>query len=404
MKKILILIAAAFISASSIMACTTAVISGKFTKDGKPMIWKVRDTESLNNKMMFFNQGKYTFIGLVNTDDVKGRQVWAGSNEKGFAIMNSASFNVNLDDKSEKKDLEGVFMKKALEECATLSDFEKLIKESPKPMGLAAHFGVIDAKGGAAFYEVNNHTFTKFDANDQQVAPDGYVLRTNYSFTGERNKGLGYVRFHTAQQLLMQYDFAGNLTPQTFMQNLSRDFHNPILDIDFRATYENANTDRDIFVSANDLITRHETSSAILIEGVTEKMDQDMSTIWVQVGFPETCVTYPLWVRGGNDLPSILTPDKENVVALSKWATTWKEECYPINRCEGYKYLCINKLFNKENTGYLQQIEKLEKEVFQSTTNKQKNWSKQSPTKKEIQEYYGSLTKMISEFYQNKIK
>lgn len=402
MKKTLLSTVLIFFSFVHIMACTTAVISGKYTKDGKPMIWKVRDTESLNNKMMFFDKGKYHFIGLVNTDDIEGKQVWAGSNDTGFAIMNSASFNVNTDDKSDKKDLEGMFMKKALEECATLADFEKLMRENPKPMGLAAHFGVIDAKGGAAFYEVNNYTFTKFDANDSAIAPDGYVLRTNYSFTGVRNKGLGYVRFQTAQKLLMEHDFTGNLTPQTFMQKLSRDFHNSILDTDFRATYENTDTDKDIFISANDLITRHETSSAILIEGVTEKMDKDMSTIWVQVGFPETCVTVPLWVRGGKELPSILTPDKENVIALSQWATTWKERCYPINRCEGYKYLCINKLFNKDKSGYLQQIEELEKNIFQTTTSHQNTWLKHSPNKKEIQEFYSYLTKEICEFYQKK--
>lgn len=404
MKKTLLSTIIILFSYASVIACTTAVISGKFTKDGKPMIWKVRDTESLNNKMMYFNKGKHHFIGLVNTDDIEGKQVWAGSNDAGFAIMNSASFNVNIDDKSEKKDLEGFFMKKALEKCATLADFEKLMSENPKPMGLAAHFGVIDAKGGAAFYEVNNYTFTKFDANDPSIAPDGYVLRTNYSFTGVRNKGLGYVRFHTAQQLLMQQDFAGNLTPQTFMQSLSRDFHNPILDIDFRTTYENANLDNDIFVSANDLITRHETSSAILIEGVTEKMDKDMSTIWVQVGFPETCVTYPLWVRGGNELPSILTPDKENIVALSKWATTWKERCYPINRCEGYKYLCINKLVNKNKSGYLQKIENVEKEIFKTTKQKQEKWKEHSPSINEIQEHYAFLTKTIVDFYQSNNK
>ena len=91
-------------------ACTTAVISGKYTKDGRPMIWKLRDTESFENKLKYFTDGKYPYIGLINSNDEKGEQVWGGSNSVGFAIMNSASFNVNMADTTSFKDQEGYFM------------------------------------------------------------------------------------------------------------------------------------------------------------------------------------------------------------------------------------------------------------------------------------------------------
>ena len=82
----------------------------------------------------------------------------------GFAIMNSASYNLNLQDTSKLKDNEGFVMKKALQSCATLQDFEALLKSLPKPMGVNANFGVIDANGGAAYYETSNYTFIKFNA------------------------------------------------------------------------------------------------------------------------------------------------------------------------------------------------------------------------------------------------
>ena len=50
MKKILI-IAISLLLTNAGIACTTAVISGKYTKDGRPMIWKLRDTDFLKNKM-----------------------------------------------------------------------------------------------------------------------------------------------------------------------------------------------------------------------------------------------------------------------------------------------------------------------------------------------------------------
>jgi len=79
--------------------------------------------------------------------------------------MNSASYNVNIGDTSPLKDEEGVFMKLALQTCASLQDFEQLLETYPKPRGLAANFGVMDANGGIAFYEVDNWKWTKFDAN-----------------------------------------------------------------------------------------------------------------------------------------------------------------------------------------------------------------------------------------------
>ena len=80
----------------------------------------------------------------------------------GFGIMNSASYNLKLNDDTTKiSDLEGMIMKMALERCATLEDFEKMLNDLPKPLGVEANFGVIDANGGAAYYETDNFKFIK---------------------------------------------------------------------------------------------------------------------------------------------------------------------------------------------------------------------------------------------------
>ncbi|MCK4701044.1 MAG: hypothetical protein KAT38_11940, partial [Bacteroidales bacterium] len=71
-------------------ACTTAVISGKYTPDGRPLLWKHRDTGFLNNKIVHFNDGKYSYTGLVNSGDHENKSIWIGFNSEGFAIMNSA--------------------------------------------------------------------------------------------------------------------------------------------------------------------------------------------------------------------------------------------------------------------------------------------------------------------------
>ncbi|HHW80551.1 MAG TPA: hypothetical protein GX746_02485, partial [Bacteroidales bacterium] len=65
-------------------ACTTAVIAAKNSASGKSMIWKLRDTDNLKNAMRYFNDGTYTYLGLVNSNDTLGEHVWGGSNSVGF--------------------------------------------------------------------------------------------------------------------------------------------------------------------------------------------------------------------------------------------------------------------------------------------------------------------------------
>lgn len=380
-------------------ACTTAVISGKYTANGRPIIWKLRDTESFENKMRYFTDGKYDYIGMINSNDAKGEQVWGGSNAAGFAIMNSASFNVNMEDTTSFKDQEGYFMKEALMKCATLADFEKLIEERPVPKGLAAHFGVLDANGGVAFYEVNNRTYTKFDANDPAQAPNGYIIRTNYSFTGKKDVGYGFIRFQTAQDLFYQADAMSQLSSRTILQDFSRCLKHAVLDVDYRKEYSTVPKGQH-FVNSGDMITRHGSSSAILIEGVAKGEAPDLSTIWTMVGFPNTSICLPVWLKGGKNLPEVLVADGELNCELNQMAMKLKDRCYPIKRSAGYKYLNVSELVNREGTGIIQQLEAIEKQVFSNTEEKLSEWHRSGCNKKDIEAYYQWLDQVTKETYE----
>jgi len=390
MKQLFSLILIMMVSYTSLFSCTTAVISGKYTKNGRPIIWKLRDTESYKNKLKFFADGRYNYIGLINSEDIKGEYVWGGSNDTGFAIMNSASFNVNMQDTSKLKDQEGRFMKLALQECASLSDFEQLLKKHPKPMGLAAHFGVLDAKGNVAFYEVNNHTYTKYDANDPAQAPNGYILRTNFSFTGKKNIGYGFIRYQQAQDLLYQADAEDQLNVQTVVQNFSRCLKHPVLKKDYRDIYSQKQKNND-FVSSSDLITRYGSSSMIMVEGVAKGESPLLTSIWTMVGFPNTSVAIPVWMAGGDNLPKVLTAPSDENCELNEWALELKNKCYPISRSGGYKYLKISELINANNTGIIQKIEKFEEYVFSHTSKQLKLWHKQKNNKQSIQSFYSEI-------------
>ncbi|TFH96988.1 carcinine hydrolase/isopenicillin-N N-acyltransferase family protein [Porphyromonas levii] len=355
MKKAkLLFFALLLLMGANAIACTTAVISGRATNNGRPMIWKLRDTEEYDNHMRRFESPLGYYVGLVNDSDTLGLSVWGGHNSHGFAIMNSASFNVNVGYKGELENQEGVIMKKALAECRTLSDFEQMLNTLPRPMGLAAHFGVIDAEGGAAFYEVNNESWTKFDANE---AAEGYVLRTNYSLTGTPDKGYGYVRFRTASHLFSQVQ-PGDFSVQLIGSDFSRSMYNSQLETDFRAQAEQEEVR---YIDSDDLICRFGTSSMILVEGVQKGEDPLLTTSWVQVGNPFLSPLVPIWTD--TEVPMALQTPNDNATIATN-AKALKLQLYPLRTVEQERYLYMPLVVRNDGKGLVQQFQKLEAEYI----------------------------------------
>lgn len=188
------------ILAEQAFPCTTFIISGKYTADGKPILFKNRDTKEMSNALVLFEDGKYKYMGLVDGKEEKwNKSVWGGYNEKGFAIINSAAYNNNVGDTIKIPGHDGIVMKKALMFCASLEDFETLLDTLSKPLGVNSNFGVIDAYGGAAYYETGNYKYVKVDANDTTVAPHGIIIRTNHSMSSDLSKGFGFNRFERSK-------------------------------------------------------------------------------------------------------------------------------------------------------------------------------------------------------------
>ena len=200
MKRLLILFVF-ILAAMPAFCCTSVIISGKVRSDGRPVMFKHRDTDHKGNDIQWFQGEKYSFIGLVNTDEPFQKEVWAGTNSAGFSIMNTATYDLKEDDvPAEQMDREGFLMYRALEVCATVEDFEHFIDTLSKPMGVEANFGVIDAKGGAVYYEMDNWRIrARYDVNEE---PKGYRVVTNFTWQGREADRKGVDRYEKASQLL----------------------------------------------------------------------------------------------------------------------------------------------------------------------------------------------------------
>ena len=369
-KTLIVIVAlAAILSAAApqqVLACSSAIISGKATPDGRPLLWKHRDTGQLNNRIEYVGRSKdvkYAFIALVNYNEPK--EAWSGTNEVGFSIMNTASYNLQ-EQEADVEDMEGVVMYDALRSCRTLADFEKLLDKRKRPMGLEANFGVIDAEGGAAYYEVNNTEWRKVDVNDPKIAPQGYLVYTNHSYTGRLDDGSGYIRYTTASEIMINRVGTGRgITPQWIFNALSREFYHSLLGIDLRK--DSSLTPNGWFPDC-DFIPRRSTSASTVVKGVKKGENPLLTVMWTVLGYPPVSVAVPLFVAAGENQPAmVMAQSKDNQrCKMCDVALARRAKVFSLARGNGKTYLQFCLLQNEEGTGYMQRLAPYEQKVFET--------------------------------------
>ncbi len=405
MNKLLILFTFIFSIVITSEACTTAVISGKYTKDGRPLLFKNRDTWAINNKIMYFDDAKYSYMGLVNSTDSLGKSLWIGMNETGFAIMNSASYNLNIGDTTKLSGLEGRIMKHALATCATVDDFEKYLASLETPTRLEANFGVIDANGGAVLFELGNQKYVKFDANDPTVAPYGYILRNNYSYTGSfGDESSGYIRQNTVDDLFYDALSTNSFDAQFIMQDVARGLKHSLLKTDLYQQYGDIPENNATYTFFHDFIPRASSASSCVVQGVKKGEDAEFTTLWSAVGFPLTSIVIPTWLKAKNDFPEVLKINEElNDSPICNAALTLKKEVFPIRwgKFATKYYININALINADKTGIRQKIKVDEDEIFSESNKKLEEWRSTGMNENNVKEFNIWLNSFVKQSYKN---
>lgn len=284
----------------NVNACTTGVISGRATIDGRPLLWKNRDAPYKNNQVRQFTGGKYACTAIVNAG--QNATIWMGVNDAGFCIENSVTSDLSEKDATGMGN--GAFMLRALKTCATVQEFEELLLQSNGKRATNANFGVIDAVGGAAIFESGASSFKMFDANDPVVAPKGYVIRSNFSYTGNQSldptdqaevkKIYSGGRFLRGCQLVDMAIADGGVSVEYLLQHNTRD----LADTDGNAICGSINGDVGTLpttVDTSHTICRRTSVSAAVFHGVKPGEDHRLTTMWVMLGEPAFTVAVPCW-------------------------------------------------------------------------------------------------------------
>ena len=348
MNKRIMFLACAIVATVAAWACTSAIVTAKMTANGRPLLWKHRDTSDLNNVVERITpDAGFAYIGLFNASDSLRLEAWMGCNTEGFAIMNTASYNLKADT-VKQMDREGLVMSEALRLCSTVDDFEHLLLTMPKPLGVEANFGVIDAHGGAAYFETCNYSYKRFDV-------DSITVRTNHSKSGRKDEGYGYVREANAQHLLRPYVESRSVTPEVLTERLSRSFYHSLVGKDFAA-------DTVAYVVDRDFIPRRISSASVVVEGVNAGENPAATTMWTVLGYPPCGVVVPAWTWEGGVPDELRADDATGHSPACDRANELKRRVFDNPLPDTGDYLNIKALYDTDGSGiavdcHLQSVE-----------------------------------------------
>jgi hypothetical protein len=289
--------------------CTTALISGRVTMDGRPLLWKNRDVHGWDQEFVYDDSGPYAFVGMTYAGVTD--QNWGGVNEVGFAIGNANAWN--LPDRVPGDDDDGIIIKLALQTCVTVEDFEHIMDSTNSGRTRPAIYEVMDASGGLALFEAADYYYARVDVSDSTEVPEGYAVRANFSYNGSGSNHVGQNRHDRAIELIEDAIDSNALSEKYVIRYVARDLVTPDVDpypLPWMGNQGNMETG---YIEIHDAICRDITTSLFVVQGVLPGEDPLLSTMWVMAGEPSHNIALPLWVHSGR-VPQELDGDSTSAI------------------------------------------------------------------------------------------
>lgn len=267
-------------------ACSSAVVSRKFSSEGEVLIWKHRDQTNINDcRIVYFDDGKYAYITLANSYVGVGQTSLGGVNEVGFGYISTATKNLDRKPQKALERYDGKYslMCRALRECRTVDEFEALLKVHGRYDSFESNVGVGDADGGAAYFEIWSDGYVRYDV-------DTYDIRTNFSFAGrDSERGASVRRYNTVRK---QMESKTVFSPADFI-GYSRSFYS--------ADKGDVLADDTPFREANYVVPRPSSVASIVV--VCSKNPR----MEVIVGHPVAGMSVPVWVAAKGAMPKCVS-------------------------------------------------------------------------------------------------
>jgi len=233
-------------------------------------------------------------------------------------------------------------------------------------------------------FETAGKNYWKFDANDQSQAPDGYVLRTNFSMNGGGKGGLQ--RYKRTNSLIEDFYSGDSLGHKSIIRYQMRDLvdkNNQKVSILWEGKWGNSPQG---LINCSNSICRPSSIGAAVFHGVSDGEPAKYTTMWTIIGQPAASVALPFWPVG--EPPKLASHTEKS--GLYNITDKIKSLLFDYRN---KNYINSLKLKTPNNNGLWDYTYKVEDQIFNSTKQFLNNWRTNGVSKKEMLRTEKSLLK-----------
>ena len=315
MKRCLSILISVFVLYGTSLACTSAVVAPHRSSEGVPLLWKHRDNARFTNtRIEYISDGKYAYTAVVPNTKNYAKGLYGGINERGLGIISTATKNLPESTPEEYKAcalrrLRGGAMWNGLRECATIDEFEELLKTTKRSRRSHSNFGVGDATGAVAYFEVWDIGYRRYDVD--KSGNDGFDVRANFSHSGDPKKmGSSEYRYNLIMKEMGAHK--GNFTPQNFI-GYSRSYNSlkygNVLDLNRK------------YYCSNHTVPRYSTVGVFVMV-----CDGENPRMLAMNGHSASSLAVPIYVKAKENIPECVHGD-----AMRLLSNDFREKAYTPN-------------------------------------------------------------------------
>lgn len=315
MKRLILTLLTLVLLHGASLACTSAIVAARRSSEGAALLWKHRDNGVYpNTRIEYISDGKYAYSAVVPDNEEYAKGVYAGINEKGLGVISTATKNLPKASPEEYKACKrrriwGGVMWCALRECATIDEFEALLKRTKRSRGAHSNFGIGDASGAVAYFEVWDLGYRRYDVSES--GNDGFDVRANFSHAGNPKRKGSNVRRYKLMMSQMQ-GHSGTFSPRDFI-NYSRSYNS--------LKYGNVLTSPKPYICNNHTVPRYTSVGAVVIV-----CDAHNPRMLVMNGHPVSSIAVPVYVKAEHEIPQCVHGD-----AMRLLSNDFREKGYSLN-------------------------------------------------------------------------
>ena len=291
MKKIVLLLMLFVVAQIDASACTSAAVSAARSSEGVPLLWKHRDSKFSSTRVDYVKGGKYAYTAVVSSTNENKNSIYAGINEKSLGFMSLTTYSLPCATEAEyeactRKRIGGSMQRHGLRNCATVDEFEEMLRNTKRRNKYNSNIGVADGTGAVAYFEIWDLGYRRYDVSERE---EGFDVRANFSFAdtlkGKRNAS------ERRYNLIMQEMSAhkGKFTPQQFI-DYSRSYNS--------IKFGNVLESDEKYYCANHTVPRHSTVGAFVLV-----CDAKCPRMLVMNGHTASSLAVPVYVQAGENIP-----------------------------------------------------------------------------------------------------